>query len=65
MTRLNAGNTYAALEVAQIYYSQDLIPEWLITKIAHKHYLKMVASHIDTRYINELVKMYPKMEYIK
>ncbi len=65
LKRIEVGDTYHSLEIAQRLYKRKLMDEWLITKIAYKHYIKMQNSHIKTKYLNELVMMYPKMEYLR
>ncbi len=65
LKRIERGDTYNSLKIAQKLYSENLMDEWLITKIAYKHYIKLQRSFVDTKYLNELVMMYPKMEYLR
>ena len=62
---LNKGKTYEALEFAQALYVREIITEGLITKIAYTHFIKMQNSHINSKSKNELIQMYPKIEYLK
>jgi len=61
---LKFGKTYEALEIVNLY-ENNLISQEIITEIAYWHYKKMKRSHIKSKYLNEHIMKYPKVEYFE
>jgi len=64
---LEIGKTYEALEFANLLYKHSEIDETLLTKIAHKHYLKISSSPLKdkVKYQNQMIMKYPMLEYLR